>query len=259
MSRLTTATIIVIAVLILYLTKGLSTEPELRIGKFSAEELTGWQEQTVFNSKKTGYSFIRDNGRIVLQARSVNAAMGLVHKTDIDPRTHPIITWSWKIDHTVKNANERIRDGHDFAARVYVVFKGGIFSRTRAIEYVWGNVMNKGEVVHNPYSKRMVMIAVDAGDELAGKWVSHKRNFAEDYRNAFGEEPPRVRAIAIMTDSDNTHESATGCYGDISVLPLSRNGEQRVREKKNREQPGNGRTVTEPVLPPAPPQPPNSH
>lgn len=213
--------LVIIAVLILNLPSALALETELKVGKFSSGDLAGWKEQTIFGAKKTTYSLVNDNGRGVLQSKSVNAASGLLFKTVINPRTHPVVAWSWKIDHTVKKGNERSKDGHDFAARLYVVFKGGIFSRTRVIEYVWGNVMNRGEVIPNPYSKNMVMIAVDSGDEQAGRWVFHRRNFVDDYRNAFGEEPPNVRAVAIMTDSDNTHETATGYYGDISVLPAA--------------------------------------
>ena len=37
----------------------------------------------------------------------------------------------------------------------------------------------------------------------------------EDYKTAFKQEPPSISGIAIMTDSDNTGESATAFYGDI--------------------------------------------
>jgi hypothetical protein len=237
MSRFSTITSITIAVLALNLSTAQSTESERQIGRFFAGDLGGWKEQTVFGSKKSIYSLVQDNGRSVLQGKSGNAASGLINKTAIDPKTHPIISWSWKVDHSVRKGNERVKDGHDFAARLYVVFKQGFFSRTRAIEYVWGNVMNKGEIITNPYSKNVAMIAVDTGDEQAGKWVFHKRNFAEDYRTVFGEEPPKVGAIAIMTDSDNTHESATAYYGDISVLPASKEEGQKPKEKRNNEHP----------------------
>ncbi|NVN92549.1 MAG: DUF3047 domain-containing protein [Desulfuromonadales bacterium] len=242
MSRITTVTIIFIAAVALTFSSALSSESVLQIGKFSSEDHAGWKEQTVFGSKKTIYSFVLDNGRSVLQGKSVNAASALIYKTAIDTRTHPIIAWSWKIDHTLKKGNERNKYGHDFAARLYVVFKRGFFSRTRAIEYVWGNVMSKGETIPNPYSKNMIMIAVDSGNEMAGKWIIHKRNFAEDYRNAFGEDPPKVGAIAIMTDSDNTHETATGYYGDISILPDSKEDEQEFKEKIHKEH-SNGNTT----------------
>lgn len=33
----------------------------------------------------------------------------------------------------------------------------------------------------------------------------------------FGEEPPQVEGIAIMTDTDNTGESAIAYYDDIKI------------------------------------------
>ena len=251
-----------------------AAESELQIGKFSTGNLDGWKVQTIWNSRKTSYSFVPKNGNKALMGKSSDSASGLINKIEIDPKMYPIIKWSWKIDHTVRNGNERIKQGHDFAARLYVVFSRGFFFRTRAIEYVWGNVMHKGETVRSPYSNNVVMIALDSGDETAGQWISHKRNYYEDYRAAFGEEAPKVGAIAIMTDSDNTRECAVGYYGDISLLSIAKNEESKSKEPKTREaapkeqphkdnhqketepkgQPNNNQPVISPNVPPAPAQ-----
>ena len=212
---------------------GSGAENELHIGKFSSGDLTGWKEQTIWNAKKTGYSLVSENGKKTLMAKSVNSASGLINRIEIDPKAYPLITWSWKIDHTVRKGNERLKNGHDFAARLYVVFPRGFFGRTRAIEYVWGNVMHKGEILRSPYSGNVAMIAVDAGEDLAGQWTSHTRNYADDYRAAFGEETPRVGAIAVMTDSDNTHESAVGYYGDISLLSIVKKNGSKTNGSKS--------------------------
>lgn len=217
------------------LTTANARETELHIGKFSTGDLAGWKEQTVWNAKKTVYTLVPQNGKTVLMGKSSNSASGLINKIAIDPKLYPYIKWSWKIDHSVKKGNERNKDGHDFAARIYVVFSRGFFSATRAIEYVWGNVMHKGETLRSPYSNNAVMIAVDAGEELAGQWVSHKRNYYDDYRAAFGEEAPKMGAIAVMTDSDNTHESSLGYYGDISLLAAVKEDESKPKEFKSKE------------------------
>jgi hypothetical protein len=36
-----------------------------------------------------------------------------------------------------------------------------------------------------------------------------------DYRDAFGETPPRIVGVAIMSDADNTGERATAWYRDL--------------------------------------------
>jgi DUF3047 family protein len=53
----------------------------------------------------------------------------------------------------------------------------------------------------------------------AGKWIEEERNLVDDYRRAFGEDPPKVGAVAIMTDTDNTGEQAVAWYGAIRFLP----------------------------------------
>jgi hypothetical protein len=60
-----------------------------------------------------------------------------------------------------------------------------------------------------------MMIVVESGAGKLNQWVSEERNIYEDYKRAFGEEPPMISGVAIMTDTDNTGEAATAYYGDI--------------------------------------------
>ena len=59
------------------------------------------------------------------------------------------------------------------------------------------------------------MIAVESGDNNSNEWKIEVQNIYEDYQKAFGETPPRINGIAIMTDTDNTVGIATAYYGDI--------------------------------------------
>ena len=45
--------------------------------------------------------------------------------------------------------------------------------------------------------------------------MRERRNVHADYRRAFGEVPPPINGIHIMTDTDDTREFATAYYGDI--------------------------------------------
>ena len=60
-----------------------------------------------------------------------------------------------------------------------------------------------------------MMFVVEGGDEKLQQWVTERRNVYEDYKKAFGEEPTMISGVAIMTDTDNTRESAVAWYGDI--------------------------------------------
>ena len=65
------------------------------------------------------------------------------------------------------------------------------------------------------------MIVVDSGDARAGTWQLHERDIVADYRAAFGEEPPPIVGIALMTDTDNTGESAIR-YPNMAGAPRCR-------------------------------------
>ena len=120
---------------------------------------------------------------------------------------------------------------------MYVLFPRGFFSKTRAICYVWANKLPKGEHVASPFTPNIITVAVDSGEELAGQWTFHQRNILEDYRRFFGEEPPRIGGVALMTDTDNTGESAFGYYGDISLVRSAKAIESKQKEQKAKEAP----------------------
>lgn len=50
-----------------------------------------------------------------------------------------------------------------------------------------------------------------------------ERDLYADYQRLFGGEPPRIVGVAVITDTDNTGESAVAYYGDI-VLRAGRGG-----------------------------------
>jgi hypothetical protein len=62
-----------------------------------------------------------------------------------------------------------------------------------------------------------MVVAVESGPGKVGTWVAEQRNIYEDYKRAFGEEPPRIGAVAVMTDTDDTGDDVTAWYGDITL------------------------------------------
>ncbi len=188
---------------------------DLVVGNFSGATLSGWTPKTF--KGKTAYSFVEDGGRWVLMAQSHGAASALIKKITLDPKEYPVLRWSWKIGATIPKGDGRTKAGDDYAARVYVVFPRTFFWRTRSIEYVWGNRVAKGTFLPSPFSGKFVMVAVESGNENAGKWVDEERNVYEDYKKAFGEDPPKIGAVALMTDTDQTGQDAVAYYGDITI------------------------------------------
>jgi hypothetical protein len=188
---------------------------ELVVARFSAGDLTGWTDKKF--KGKTVYSLVSENGQTVLQAHSKNAASGLLKKISLKASEYPFLRWSWKVEHSLKREDISCKAGDDFAARVYVVFPRGFFVwQNRAINYVWASKMALCSSAPSPYTSNSVIIAVESGDNKAGTWVTEERNIFEDYRKAFGGEPPPVGAVAIMSDTDDTGDEVTAWYGDIT-------------------------------------------
>ncbi|GAM11706.1 hypothetical protein OR1_04022 [Geobacter sp. OR-1] len=85
----------------------------------------------------------------------------------------------------------------------------------RAITYVWASRMPKESIHPSPYTSNAMIVAVESGNEKVGQWVREERNIMDDYRKIFGEDPPEIGAIALMSDTDDTKEEVTAYYGDI--------------------------------------------
>jgi hypothetical protein len=178
-----------------------------------------WRSKKV-GKRQTQYRIIRIDDNHVLQARSVAAASALVYEYRYDLKEHPILTWKWKVENIIKTGNVRKREGNDCAARVYVVFEAWLLPLTRVVSYIWANKLPKGEYIPSPHYARAMLVAIQSGDENVGKWITERRNVYEDFKILFGREPPHVRGIAIMTDTENTGESATAYYDDIMIEKL---------------------------------------
>ncbi|WP_243371957.1 DUF3047 domain-containing protein [Geotalea sp. SG265] len=218
---------ILLIALILALVSAPSLATELAVGKFSTDDLGGWTEKPFRG--KTLYSLTKDEGKSVLMAHSLKAGSGLIKKLSVDTRKFPILRWSWKIDHTLQKEDIKTKKGDDFAARVYVIFPRTFFWRMRAINYVWSAKMAKESFAPSPYTSNSVIIAVESGDESVKKWVSEERNIYDDYRKVFGEEPPLLGGVAIMTDTDDTQDEATAYYGDIFLVGKPQGAPEKVR------------------------------
>ena len=214
---------------------------QLQAGLFSAasagESLPpGWQPLAFRRIERhTEYSLVEAEGTIVVKALSNSSASGLTRTIAIDPAAYPVIQWRWKVDNVLGKGNVRRKDGDDYPARIYISFafdpdRSGYLERLeyaaarlihgedvpyRAISYIWGSNSRAGTMIPNPYTDRVMMFVVQGGKEQLQRWVTEERNVYEDYKKAFGEEPAMISGVAIMTDTDDTRETAVAWYGDI--------------------------------------------
>jgi len=191
-----------------------AAQDDVVIGDFGATGLTGWTEKSF--SGKTDYRIVETDVGKVVKATSDNSASGLFREITVDLEKTPCLTWSWKVDNVLGGLDETAKSGDDYAARVYVIFSGGLFFwNTRTFSYVWSGGRPVGAAWPNPYTANATVVAAQSGRGKVGRWVVQSRNVADDYRRFVGGDIKQADGIAIMTDTDGSGRSATAWYGDI--------------------------------------------
>jgi len=219
----------------------------LEVGKFSAAPVgqalpDGWKPLTFKKiPKQTAYELIKDGDAVVVKAVSDASASGLTKAVNIDPKEYPIVRWRWKVENVLKHSDVTRKDGDDYPARLYITFaydpdKVSLGKKLKfktgqalfgdipigALNYIWDTNTPIGTIVENAYTDFAQMVVVESGMQKIGQWVSEERNIYVDYKQAFGEEPPLMNGVAIMTDTDNTKEQATAYYGDIQFAKVEK-------------------------------------
>ena len=189
--------------------------------------------------KRTAYDLVELDGRTVLRARANSSASGLQKVLDIDPTLLPLLEWSWRVGKLIPGADNTDRYAEDSPVRVILAFDGDkkalpvqdrmLFERAKLLTgrelpyatlmYIWENRAALDTVIPNPHTGRVRKIVVASGEADLGRWQSFQRNIVDDYRRAFGVDPGRLIGVGVMTDTDNTGESAEAFYGDLRLLP----------------------------------------
>jgi hypothetical protein len=235
---LASAMVLIVHVCGLALAQNTST---LEVGTFSTVSLgsalpEGWKPLTFKNiPKHTLYEVVKDGERRVIKASSEASASGLTKEVKIDPREYPVVRWQWKVENLLATSDARRKDGDDYPARLYITFeydpdKVSVGKKLKykagqvlfgdipigAINYVWERKAPVGSVIDNAYTDFVKMVVVESGPQKLGRWIDEERNIYQDYKKAFGEEPPMINGVAIMSDTDNTKERVTAYYGDIT-------------------------------------------
>lgn len=223
------------------LPSGAQTGAVVEVAKFSRATAgqsvpDGWKPLTFKKiPARTKYEIVNDGDVTVVKASSEASASGLTKEVKIDPREYPVVRWRWKVENLLTHSDVTRKEGDDYPARLYITFeydpdkvslpkklkyKAGraIFGDIPigALNYIWEAKTPVGTIVANAFTDFAQMIVVESGPQKVGRWIDEERNLYEDYKKAFGEEPPMINGVAIMSDTDNTKERAVAYYGDIT-------------------------------------------
>lgn len=195
---------------------GAAAEQTVPVGTFSKGVWSDW-EAKVFKGE-TAYAFTFDPERraTVVEAWSRATASGRYRRIKVDLVTTPFLNWSWKVTEPLSGVDENTKAGDDFAARLYVVVKRGILGLgSLSMNYVWASQHPAGAAWPSSFTRNVRLLAVDSGAAHLNSWISHKRNVREDFKEQFREDIQSIDAVALMTDADNSGQSARAFYGDI--------------------------------------------
>lgn len=202
----------------------------------SSVTASGWEARAFKKvPRATEYAF--EDGAV--HALSSASASAFLHRFEGAAPDGGVLRWRWKVKAPLGHAGERTKRGDDFAARVYVTFrydpeKAGFAMRSKyrlakalygeypphaGIAYVWAGHEPAGSSWPNPYTDRVRMVAVRSGPAEAGRWLSESRDVGADYRSLFGEDPPPLAGVALMSDTDGTGADAEAWFADLVLAP----------------------------------------
>lgn len=223
------------------LTVTVHAEP-LWVGKFDGKTGTlpaGWKVERLSDQfPATEYKQRNWDGVNAIEATAVKS-MALFGRTlAVDLEKTPILCWRWRVDAPLANADLNTKAGDDYAARVYLTFTVprealSFATRTKlslarsiwgpqvpdaALNYVWDNKYPIGTSKPNAYTDRTQMLVIETGVTNAGRWVTARRNVADDFKRAFANIPGRLSGMALASDTDNTGESAHAGFADFHFV-----------------------------------------
>ena len=173
------------------------------------------------------------------EARSECSASALILRFDppVDLRHSPRLRWRWQVRTGIhSDVDERQKAGDDFAARVYALFdfdreRSSLWERIRrqlasavygevlpgkAIAYVWSQRAEVGTHWQNPYSADTTMQVLQTGTPSG--WQTETVDLQADHLRLIGDSRVPLMAIALMTDSDDTCQTAIADYADFELL-----------------------------------------
>ncbi|HUH65774.1 MAG TPA: DUF3047 domain-containing protein [Syntrophales bacterium] len=184
------------------------------------------------------YTIVTEKGHSFLKTESRRSASAIICRKTFNVYEYPRMRWRWKVDNVYTKGDIREKSGDDYPIRVYVAFqynpeKAGVGERIEyglakafygkyppdsTLNYVWTGQDVPERIFVSPYTDRAKMVVLEKGRAKVGTWVEETVNVLDDYRKAFGKDPPETAGIAIMNDSDNTGESAVSYVDCIEVF-----------------------------------------
>ena len=177
----------------------------------------GWEGQK-WGSPAYDMTVVENDGQRVLHLVSKNEGSTISRdiKGKVNLKETPILEWRWRVVTLPANGDSRKKDTDDQAAQVYVGWpRIPEALRSRIIGYVWDTTAPAGTIVKSEKTGTITYVVVRSGTADLGKWITERRNVAEDFRTIYGETPDSPGGISVAIDSNDTRSTAESFIGPI--------------------------------------------
>ncbi|MDA8171878.1 MAG: DUF3047 domain-containing protein [Nitrospiraceae bacterium] len=200
--------------------------------------LDNWVPFPLFKGRKcTLYTCAVEDGQKCVKAESDCSVSALALDKEFDVYQFPVIRWKWKITALYPNGDIEKKNLNDAPARLYILFKynpqkAGFFTKLKyslakkiygmyppqsSLCYVWANRPYNKRVLTSPAWGRSKNIILEAGVKHLDEWRQEQVNILEDYRAAFGKDPPHMAVLAIMDSSQHTCGKSVSYFGGLEI------------------------------------------
>ena len=204
--------IIVFLIIMAHLTHAIAEK--VIVFKFTEDEKETLKVRKV--KKETTYTIGSNENGNFLKAESQGKASGLGIEKKIDLLKTPFINITWKVEKGLPGIDEQSKQGHDFAARVFVVKQTGITALSKkAISYVFSSNNPVEKYWTSPYTEKSIDYVLATTQNNTNKWVTVKANVKEHFKMLHGIDVDNIEGVAIMTDTDNSKKTAIAYYQNI--------------------------------------------
>lgn len=203
---------------------------------------TGWRIATFPQQTMpvTTYTDVIESGRnaIRLEARG---SYGPLVKAFVPPAPLKQVRWFWRVGQQSSAINLRTKAGDDTAAKVCMSFvwpeervpfverqllriarfRSNMDLPSATLCWVWAQSEKTGEVIENPYTRRVRSIVLRGDPQPGTGWLEEQRDILQDLRLTFGDEwpsgapEPLVTAVFVAADADNTRSHSIAWISDL--------------------------------------------
>jgi hypothetical protein len=177
----------------------------------------GWKGQS-WGSPKYDFTIVANGAARVLQMRSAGdgSTISKEIKGTVNLQETPILEWTWKVTTLPRGGNSCRKATDDQAGQVFVAwprFPEAV--RSQIIGYVWDTTQPVGTICKSEKTGTVTYLVVRSGSADLGRWLTERRNVAEDFKRIYGAEPDAPAALSLAIDSNDTRSSAEASMGTL--------------------------------------------